>query len=375
MIQRFVILSLCAGALLAAGPSSAADFGDVLKDTVERAAKSEVQRKVDRETRKATRCALGDTKCEIAEGKDNEDNADDGAAANVDASVAANAAAHVDAGADPGGDHPLIAPYQGSVRKTRSFEAFNEYLRIVGRDGKATKTERLEGKLTRIRYDNPKGRSTFEIERNYRDALTARGFRVDYECAKRAVCGTTARPGWQSLNGINLGIAGDVRYFTGKLAYGSGEAFVSVAVNPQVTYVHVLETAAMDRDMVAVDADALAAGLEKDGRVRLDGIFFDTGKAQLKPTSNPALDQAAQLLRQQASLKLLIAGHTDNTGSDAANRTLSQQRAEAVRNALLARGVAADRLTAQGFGSGVPVADNASEAGRAQNRRVELVKQ
>lgn len=357
-----IVLTVSGSALLAAGSAIAFDFGDVLKRTVERATQSEVQRKVDQKTRKTVRCALGDTRCEKAARADAEADA-------ADADPAAGE--HADAG----GDHPLIAPYRGSVRKERDVDAFNEYPRIVGRAGKAAKTERLEGKLTRLRYDNPKGRSTFEIERNYRDALTARGFRVDYECVKRTVCGTTDKPSWQSLNGINLGIAGDVRYFTGKLAYGSGAAYVSVAVNPTVTYVHVLETASMERDMVAVDADALAAGLEKDGRVRLDGIFFDSGKALLKPESNPALDQAVQLLRQQASLKLLIAGHTDDTGSHAANQKLSQQRAEAVRNALLARGIAADRLTAQGFGSGVPLADNASDAGRAQNRRVELVKQ
>lgn len=350
-------LSLAAGLALSVNPAAAFDFGNVLKDTVERATKSEVQRKVDQETRKTVRCAMGDTRCEKA--------------------------AHAEADADPaagdsvsgGGDHPLIAPYRGSVRKKRDVDAFNEYLRIVGRAGKTAKTERLEGKLSRIKYDNPKGRSTFEIERNYRDALTARGFRVEYECVKRAVCGTTDKPSWQSLNGINLGNAGDVRYFTGKLAYGQGDAYVSVAVNPHVTYVHVLETARMDSDMVAVDADALAAGLEKDGRVRLDGIFFDTGKARLRTESSPALDEAARLLRQQPALRLLIAGHTDDTGQDAANQKLSQQRAEAVRNALLARGIAAERLNAQGFGSGVSVADNASEAGRAQNRRVELVRQ
>lgn len=362
MKKSFLALVLSGSGLIVAAPTAAFDFGDVLKRTVERATQSEVQRKVDQETRKTVRCALGDTRCEKAARADAETDA-------ADADPAA------DEHADAGGDHPLIAPYRGSLRKERDVDAFNEYLRIVGRAGKAAKTERLEGKLTRLRYDNPKGRSTFEIEGNYRDALTARGFRVDYECVKRTVCGTTDKPSWQSLNGINLGIAGDVRYFTGKLAYGSGAAYVSVAVNPTVTYVHVLETASMERDMVAVDADALAAGLEKDGRVRLDGIFFDSGKALLKPESNPALDQAVQLLRQQASLKLLIAGHTDDTGSHAANLKLSQQRAEAVRNALLARGVAAGRLTAQGFGSGVPVADNASEAGRAQNRRVELVKQ
>jgi outer membrane protein OmpA-like peptidoglycan-associated protein len=361
MHRKTLALAL-AGCMLPGAPALALDFGDSLRHTMERAAKGEVERKVDQETRKATRCALGDARCEASARAENPPagDADDTPLADTP---------------DTGGDHPLVSPYRGSIRAERNVQAYTDYERIVGRAGKASRTERLEGKLTRLKYDNPKGRSTFEIAHNYRDALTGRGLRVDYECVKRTACATTGKPSWQAINGINLGIAGDVRYFTGRLQYNDGTAYVAVAVNPQVTYLHVLETARLDQGMVEVDAAALAAGLEKDGRVRLDGIHFDTGKATLKADSNPALDQAALLMRQQATLKLLIAGHTDNVGGDSANRQLSQRRAEAVRNALLARGVSAERLSAQGFGSTVPVADNADEAGRAQNRRVELVKQ
>ena len=346
-------------------PAAAQSFGDALKRTVERAAKSEVQRKVDQETREVTRCAMGDARCvREAERRGERVEYEDDAAAGAAAGVA-------------GGDHPLIVPYQGSRLRERKADAFNEYQRVVGRDRGQTRTQRLEGRLTRLRYDNPSGRSTFEIERNYRSALTARGFRVDWECSGRDVCGTTAgpaSPGWNTINGINLGIARDVRYFTGKLRHGGGEAYVSVAVNPQVTYVHVLEAAAMDTGMVAVDADALAAGLAQDGKVTLEGLYFDTGRATLQAASDPALEQAALLMKQQPALKLLVVGHTDSTGSAAANLKLSQQRAEAVRAALVARGIAASRLSAQGVGSSAPVASNDSESGRAQNRRVELVK-
>ena len=347
-------------------PAAAQSFGDALKRTVERAAKSEVQRKVDQETREVTRCAMGDARCvREAERRGERVEYEDDAAAGAAAGVA-------------GGDHPLIVPDQGSRLRERKADAFNEYQRVVGRDRGQTRTQRLEGRLTRLRYDNPSGRSTFEIERNYRSALTARGFRVDWECSGRDVCGTTAgpaSPGWNTINGINLGIARDVRYFTGKLRHGGGEAYVSVAVNPQVTYVHVLEAAAMDTGMVAVNADALAAGLAQDGKVTLEGLYFDTGRATLQAASDPALEQAALLMKQQPALKLLVVGHTDSTGSAAANLKLSQQRAEAVRAALVARGIAASRLSAQGVGSSAPVASNDSESGRAQNRRVELVKQ
>ncbi|TYT26047.1 OmpA family protein [Luteimonas viscosa] len=357
-------LCLALGIALLSATAAAQSWTDRLRKVAERAATSEVERKVDRETRRATRCALGDERC-VREAERRGDEVE----------IVGGGAGSESASADPGGDHPLITPYAGSNLRERKFDAYNEYQRIVGFAQRQNRTERLEGKLTRLRYDNPRGRSTFEIERNYRDALAARGFRLDYECQRREACGSTAKPGWNTLNGMNVGIAGDLRYFTGGLAYGDGTAYVSVAVNPNITYVHVLETAGMDTGMVGVSADALAAGLAQEGKVTLDGIFFDTGRATLKPESNASLDQAAQLMRQQTALKLLVVGHTDSTGTASANTALSQQRAEAVRNALLARGIAAARLTAQGVGSSVPVADNDTEAGRARNRRVELVKQ
>jgi len=376
-----MLFGLFGSCLLLLAGVTAADFGGSLKHTMERAAQQEVKRKADRETRLMVRCVMGEPGCDRAdhsapEADNDRDVSDEEApASNLRRTDVSGGQAMKSDTTGVDGGHPLITPYRGSVRKERHFDAYNEYVRIVGRKGKSALTERLEGALTRIKYANPKGRSSFEIERNYRDSLTARGFRIDYECVRRTECGNTDKPGWAAINGLNLGIAGDVRYVTGRMKHGRGEVYVSVAVNPSVTYVHVLETAAMDEDMVGVNAESLAAGLEKEGRVRLDGIYFDTGMSVLKPASNPSLDQAALLMRQQPALKLLVAGHTDNVGNDAANRQLAKRRAEAVRDSLLARGIPSARLTAQGYGSDIPVAANDSESGRAQNRRVELVKQ
>ena len=86
------------------------------------------------------------------------------------------------------------------------------------------------------------------------------------------------------------------------------------------------------------------------------------------------IDEIAKLLQADPALKLSIDGHTDSTGTAERNRVLSKERAEAVRGALLAKGIAAERLSAQGFGPDKPLQDNGSESGRAKNRRVELVK-
>ena len=115
--------------------------------------------------------------------------------------------------------------------------------------------------------------------------------------------------------------------------------------------------------------------LASEGRVRVYGILFDLDSAVIRTESKPVLDEVLGLLRGEPDWKLLIEGHTDATGGDAHNQTLSQQRADSVKAYLVAAGIAAGRLQTQGYGESKPVADNATELGRAQNRRVELVKQ
>jgi outer membrane protein OmpA-like peptidoglycan-associated protein len=99
-------------------------------------------------------------------------------------------------------------------------------------------------------------------------------------------------------------------------------------------------------------------------------LSFDTGRADLKPALRPVLDQFAQGLDNTVVVQ--VVGHTDSTGSDAINDPLSLRRAQTVRDYLVSRGVPAARLEVAGRGSHEPVADNATEAGRAKNRRVEI---
>lgn len=115
--------------------------------------------------------------------------------------------------------------------------------------------------------------------------------------------------------------------------------------------------------------------LLNEGRARVYGILFDLDSATIRPESKPVLDDVLGVLQGEPGWKVLIEGHTDSSGGDAHNLELSQKRAESVKAYLVAGGIEAGRLRTQGFGESKPVADNATELGRAQNRRVELVRE
>lgn len=124
------------------------------------------------------------------------------------------------------------------------------------------------------------------------------------------------------------------------------------------------------------ETDVLYDALAAKGRWATQGILFETGKSDLKPESRPVLKEIASTLKKYGNLEILIEGHTDNVGSASSNLTLSDARAAAVKAALVSEyAVDGARITTKGFGDTKPSAPNATAAGRAQNRRVEIVKQ
>jgi OOP family OmpA-OmpF porin len=278
-------------------------------------------------------------------------------------------------------DHPLISRYSGSVIEEYAQKEYDELTLPLGPakgDGFA-RSQHLEGRWTRIVYDAPQGRSMLEVYRNYESALQRVGFQTLFVCANQA-CGETG--------GINLNPSVEdrwspyswpYRHLSAKLARSTGDVYVSlhaldIEKSPAQVTLHIIEVKPMETGMVTVDAGALATDIADTGHAAVYGIYFDTGKADVKPESDAALKEIAKLLQQYPKLRLYVVGHTDNQGALDMNMDLSKRRADAVVKALTARyEAAAGRLRAYGNGPYSPVASNRSEDGRAKNRRVDLV--
>ena len=133
------------------------------------------------------------------------------------------------------------------------------------------------------------------------------------------------------------------------------------------------EAAAKVKSLQAELNELQAQQTERGLLVTLGDVLFAFGKADLTAQAGPRLDKLAKFLTEFPERKLLFEGYTDSVGSASFNQTLSERRAAAVQQALIQRGVAADRIVARGYGKDFPVADNSSDEGRAMNRRVEIV--
>jgi outer membrane protein OmpA-like peptidoglycan-associated protein len=249
-------------------------------------------------------------------------------------------------------DHPLLSRMPGYYIQDGQDLDFGAYDFNVGDE----KVQRAEGKYRKLDYylkENAKNPGAIAIARNYRNALVAKG-------------GTMLHQNIDNNGGT----------MSAKATVNGRTIWVQVEVNNagEIYTLHVIDEEAMAQQ-IEMSADVMAAELAKTGKVTLRSIQFDTAKATLKPESSSMLDQVVALLKQDQSLKLEVQGHTDNVGAAAANLKLSQDRAAAVKDYLVTTGgIAAARLTTAGFGDTKPVAPNTTDEGRAQNRRVELVK-
>ena len=254
-------------------------------------------------------------------------------------------------------DHALLSRINGFFIESCS-KNYNEADFQTGE----TEAQTFEGNLTVLRYAHTEAiendlPSELQILRNYENAITAKGGRKVFD--GEDVLGEGGRFGVFTIT--SNGIEHWVR--VGDFYTPQGNGIGAFTVN-------VLDKVEMEQD---VTANAITTELASKGRIALY-INFDTGKSTVKPESQSIVDQLAAALKAEPAMRVSVEGHTDNIGDAAANKTLSDQRAQAVVKALTAKGIEASRLAAKGWGSEKPVADNATEDGKAKNRRVEIVK-
>jgi outer membrane protein OmpA-like peptidoglycan-associated protein len=156
---------------------------------------------------------------------------------------------------------------------------------------------------------------------------------------------------------------------------GKAERWLHLTINndAQQMIVHVIDDKGY-APRAEFTAAEMAHALERDGRVALHGFVFVPGKDTLEPGSDPVLAELSQLFLSDDNLNLIIEGHTDNVGNAKVNLALSKKRADAVKRTLVSRGIEASRLKSAGYGDAQPITTNDTDEGKAQNRRVELVK-
>src|SRR3569832_974528 len=276
-------------------------------------------------------------------------------------------------------DYPGIGRFGGSVitgYQVKDFDAARMQAAVF-KDGKAEKPLKLEGRVTRVAYRTGPGPSILEVSRNFENQLKGAGFETLLACDTDQCGGIPFSEQIDVLPVPQMWIDGfNFRYFAAHKKSDGADVYASVVTSKNnddvTTELVVAVVGAMENKMV--DAAAMAKGLGEKGHIALYGIYFDTDKATLKKESAPTLAEMAKLLGGQPQMRVFIVGHTDSQGAYEHNMTLSRQRAEAVAAALSGSyRVARDRLFTAGVGYLAPIGSNATDEGRALNRRVELV--
>lgn len=264
-------------------------------------------------------------------------------------------------------------PYFGLIEGYRRGQVSNkdvDFDRYEFFDG--TKIISIEGRLATIAADGSNA-SAFQVFKTYESLVTGLGGVKVFEGKA------------EDMDPLRLEFS-DMRhrypvYGTDQIGVyiirtPESEIWVEAYINPNRRgpyYLTVVEKRALEVKASLLPAEEMKKELDAKGHVALY-INFDFNKADIKPESQPIIREVVKLLKNNRGLNLKVEGHTDNVGTPDYNKTLSDARARSVVAALRVEGIDARRLDAVGYGEDRPIADNGSDAGRAQNRRVELVK-
>lgn len=268
------------------------------------------------------------------------------------------------------GDFPYLRLPEGYKPQNSETQDFADFPFWTGAG-----FQMVEGRIhqTQITNDSGKSFSRLELLRNMEHALTEAGaVRIfDGQIPNEAAHALPEAVQMAALNGI-----GDIYNNPSQtwiIRQAGRTVWVHLYVGSESGSLAVAEVKALVPTAGLLPASELARKIAADGRVAVP-VEFALDKADILDASRPQIDAVAQMLRDDVALRLSVEGHTDNTGAATRNRPLSEERARAVVAALTQQGIDVRRLEAKGFGADKPVADNASDEGRARNRRVELVR-
>ena len=283
-------------------------------------------------------------------------------------------------------DYSMVSRFKDSYIASYQVKNFDRYYMLSLKDNKLDKYE-IDGKITRIQYKSQKEHSVFEIYKSYENALKNAGFKILLMLDKTN-CGVNLSEQIYNgeFHGLNALSGKHIKpdYRDGQFAYLSAKkkiegkeiyivAYITYYGVPLITF-DAVEVQSMEKGLVSVKD--LETDIEQNGHIAIYDIHFDSGESVIKPESAEALKNIAEYLNARADKNYIIVGHTDNTGNFEGNLKLSKARADAVKNKLVSKySVKVEQLITFGDGQTAPVATNSTEAGKAKNRRVEIVEQ
>ncbi len=251
-------------------------------------------------------------------------------------------------------EHPMFPSRMSNYSLTECKHNFDAVEFNLAAEG--LKTISKEGTVSVLRYDfnaesGQQKPSVLQIQRNYEAAAKKIGAITMFQSVGEVV--------------ITFKIVKTGKEVAWAKIEGGGDN------NNDFYILTIVELEDMKQEITSTD---MLTALNTDGHMALY-INFESGKSTIKPESQNIIDQITDLLKSNTALKISIEGHTDNVGTAAANKILSENRAKAVMTALIAKAIDKSRLSAKGWGQDKAIADNNTEDGKAKNRRVDIVKQ
>lgn len=294
-------------------------------------------------------------------------------------------------------DHEIINRYPGSEIKFYYKKEYSELdLATALKDALPAKLISAKGKHTSILYAAPSGISPLEIFRNYESAINKSNGEILFSCkGKYAPNGCDDYSQYYSLKFFEANYykkrynntdqyllvngSDDQAFLVAKFEDEESVFYVEIGIDGDSfndragIQLEIVEEKKMTDGLIT--AKMFDEAMDKDGKIALYGVQFETGKSTLKSDSQKELDLVVDYLKKNPSVNVYIVGHTDDTGNLEGNLSLSKNRAKSVVQYLISKGINSSRLIAEGVGPFAPVSNNQTEKGKKRNRRVEVVKQ